>query len=86
MIQKSVYRSAFQPAAVDDHAVGSRRNVAAHCLQVICDSFNTVSFLHFQFRCITDDGCALCYGSHDCDDGNLINESRDDISFDDSTV
>ena len=38
-------------------------------------------FLYLQFGSILDDGCAFCMGSHNCEDGDLIDQGRDDVPF-----
>ena len=66
-------------ASFDDHAVIGRGYVTAHSLKVFSDCSDPVGLLYLQFGSILDDGCAFCMGSHNCEDGDLIDQGRDDV-------
>ena len=64
---------------MDQMCIRDRGYVTAHSLKVFSDCSDPVGLLYLQFGSILDDGCAFCMGSHNCEDGDLIDQGRDDV-------
>ena len=70
--------------ALDDHAVVGGFHMSAHGFQIGNNSVDAVGFFDFQLLSILDDGRSFCEAGKNSQHRNLIDESRNQISANNS--